>query len=225
VNPQRQRRFAQYQGRATGRFSVAYVSPPKVVYTGDAGSQILLVETQYLSPAFTPEGLKPSVNAFDLDYALKLPDGRTTPLAFLGVRHANQLDALDHIFYDPRRDSWVGIGVSLGVHSEHLKGMQWRRVEDDFISIRVKAFTRDRLISQRDLSVCNPKRMVNPAIQFVPVSNTLRYCTKGGLAQYDPLTDAESMLDHGACCPTASREITDMTTRVLEQDYVAVQTH
>lgn len=183
------------------------VVEPRAVYTADDGSgaRILLVETQRLVRVFSPEGLKSTVSSFDLDYVLEDAGGRRTPLPFLDVRDASRLDDLNHVLRDPGRDAWVGIGVRSTDHARHVSGLQWEYVVDDFVAMRVKAFTRERLLAKRDLEVCNPVFPANPTIRFVAASHVLRYCTKAGIAEYDPSTGREHLLDREPCCPAAGQ--------------------
>lgn len=182
------------------------VAEPRTVRatSRDAPASLRYVESQRIVRVFTAEGMKPSVRDFDIAYELEGRDGQRTPLPFLDVRNADEIDVLNRVAWFADDQTWLGMSVRSTHHYDHLKGLQWEAVEDDFTSIRVVAFTSARVIARRDLRVCNPGREMNPAIRFDTRARTLSYCNHDGLATYDARSGQEHQVDRSACCPSAT---------------------
>ncbi len=194
------------------------VTEPRTVRASslDAPASLRYVESQRMVRVISPEGMIPTVRDFDIAYELQDRDGRSTPLPFLDVRNADATDVFNRVTYFPTDQAWLAMSVRSTHHYEHVKGVNFEEAEDDFTTMRVAAFTRDRLVARRELRVCNPGRSMNPVIRFDPASRVLHYCTRGGQALYDAMTGKERVLDATACCPSAAGT-TDKGTRYEER--------
>lgn len=194
------------------------VTAPRIVRatSPDAPASLRYVESQRMMRVISPEGMMPAVRDFDIAYELLDRDGRGTPLPFLDVRNADATDVFNRVTYFPADQAWLAMSVRSTHHYDHVKGVNFEAAEDDFTTIRVAVFTRDRLVAKRELRVCNPGRLMNPVIRVDPASRVLHYCTRGGQALYDAMTGKERVLDESACCPSAAGT-TDKRTRDEER--------
>ncbi len=183
------------------------VTEPSIVRatSRDAPASLRYVESQRMVQVlFTAEGMKSTVRDFDIAYELYGRDGQRTPLPFLDVRNADEIDVLNRVTWFADDQTWLGMSVRSTHHYDHVKGLQWEAAEDDFTTIRVVAFTSARVVARHDLRVCNPGRIMNPVIRFDTASRVLHYCTRNGQALYDAMTGKERLLDPSACCPSAA---------------------
>jgi hypothetical protein len=199
------------------------VTEPRTVsaLSRDAPASLRYVESQRMVRVISPEGMIPTVRDFDITYELADRDGQRTPLPFLDVRNADPLDVLNRVSWFPNDASWLGMSVRSTHHSEHVEKLLWKYVDDDFTTIRVVTFTRDRLLERHDLRVCNPGRLANPPIGVDMVSRVVRHCTPEGWATFRLVDGNARLTEGGSCCPSAAGQAMDTRTR-QEKDFVVL---
>jgi hypothetical protein len=176
---------------------------PTVVYKSDDGArtQIILEQTDHTVQVFTPEGNRPAVQSSDFSYLLKEADGKPMSLPFISETNADPRGKVGDVFYSGEKTCWVGVNIIETSHAEHVTGLfEWKSVDDDFVEMRIKAFTRDGLISSRSLKVCNPRHVINNIVQIDATRPVLRYCGEEGMSRYFPLENVVRLESANLCC-------------------------
>lgn len=176
---------------------------PSVVYQSEDGArtQIVLEQTDRTVQVFTPDGNRPAVLASDLNYVLKEAGRPPVALPFISEADAAPRARIGDIFYSREEDCWVGVNVIETSHAEHVKGLfDWKSVDDDFVEMRIRAFSRHGLISSRTVKVCNPRHVINNIVQVDATGPVLRYCGEEGMSLYFPLVNAVKVESTSLCC-------------------------
>ncbi|WP_028105142.1 hypothetical protein [Pseudoduganella violaceinigra] len=166
---------------------------PEVIYSsgGGAPTQIILERTNYVDSVFTPEGLRDSVKASDFRYFVKIGDEASTELPFLTANRSGGMDRIQRLIYSEDKKLWIGLTMYPASHWEKCRtgeSCKERKVDDEFVDMRVKIFTRERLIGTHNVTLCNPAIKSNPWIQYDIQKPALRFCTKKGMTILFPET-------------------------------------
>ena len=196
---------------------------PEVVYRSDDGArtEIILEQTDHTVRVFTPEGDKPAVQSSDFNYSLKEADGKPRALPFISEAHVDPREKLGEVFYNGKKACWVGVNIIETSHAEHVKGLfEWRSVDDDFVDMRIKAFTRDGLISSRSVKVCNPRHAINNIVQFDATRPVLRYCGEEGMSLYFPLENAVKLESGSLCCAATATSMRHQWRTRERRDFI-----
>jgi len=177
---------------------------PAIIYTSeqDASTQIILYQTRHLKSVFTPEGLRNSATSSDYKYSLKSNDDTIIDLPFLDAQNASIEARINHIFYNMKNAAWVATTITQTSHLEHVRGLfEWKDVDDLFVNAYVKTFTKNILISDKKIEVCNPFAVKNSAVEYDKSLPALRYCGKNGTTVYFPFTKTFEIENSSNCCP------------------------
>lgn len=181
---------------------------PQVVYNsgGEQPTEIIVNTTvnQVISP-ITPEGSKVVNGTYDYRYSLRNPDRTTTELPFLNSQEnlPNGQGYFTKFFRPAGIDGWVACGTDLGKYRLGY-GPGWFEygmVNTELtVKLFVKSFTKQSLIKEAKLEVCNPANLRNPALQYDESLPAIRYCGKSGTSVYYPLTGAIRNESSSPCC-------------------------
>ncbi|PRC94300.1 hypothetical protein [Solimicrobium silvestre] len=178
---------------------------PELIYTSGSPepTQIILQQTQHVEVVSTIEGLRNSVASSDYKYSLTTAEGKTVALPFLDATNdSSGAGHIDFVFYNTASSNWIASSVVLSTHMEHVRGLfEWKSVDDLFVAVHVKTFTKDALVSKKTIEVCNISEAKNPVIQYDKLRPALRYCGKSGTTVYFPFTDTLTIENANNCCP------------------------
>ena len=196
---------------------------PAVVYQSDDGArtQIILEQTDHTVQVFTPEGNRPAVQSSDFSYFLKEAGGPPLPLPFISEARADPRGKLGEVFYTGDKDCWVGVNIIETRHAEHVNGLfEWKSVDDDFVEMRIKAFTRDGLVSSRNVKVCNPRHVINNIVQVDATRPVVRYCGEEGMSLYFPLENAARLESTSLCCAATATSMRHQWPARERRDFI-----